>query len=120
VAQLRQGSLASSVFLDRVIDSGSSFGQVSWYHDRMNLDTCVECKEPRLSDGWDLRRILHLEENESRALTVVVGKITASGLKFAKMAWMVEPSLPALAATFPDSMGMLTFSKNRIVHLLRF
>ena len=31
---------------------------------------------------------------------------------------MVEPSFPVLAAAFPDSTGMLTFSKNRMVHLL--
>jgi hypothetical protein len=34
------------------------------------------------------------------------------------MDWMVEPSFPTFAAAFPDSTGMLTFSKNRIVHLL--
>src|SRR6266851_8654469 len=27
---------------------------------------------------------------------------------------MVSPSLPALAAAFPDSAGMVTFSRNRI------
>jgi len=26
--------------------------------------------------------------------------------------------LPAFAAAFPDSTGMLTFSKNRMIHLL--
>src|SRR5213078_3422714 len=30
---------------------------------------------------------------------------------------MVSPSLPALAAAFPDSAGMVTFSRNRIAHL---
>jgi hypothetical protein len=34
------------------------------------------------------------------------------------MDWMVAPSLPAFAAAFPDSTGMLTFSKNRIAYLL--
>jgi hypothetical protein len=34
------------------------------------------------------------------------------------MDWMVAPSFPALAAAFPDSTGMLTFSKNRMIHLL--
>src|SRR4030095_6410195 len=29
---------------------------------------------------------------------------------------MVSPSFPALAAAFPDSTGMLTFTKNRIKH----
>jgi hypothetical protein len=30
---------------------------------------------------------------------------------------MVSPSFPALAAAFPDSTGMFTFTKNRIKHL---
>src|SRR5688500_6023045 len=30
------------------------------------------------------------------------------------MDWIVLPSFPALAATFPASTGMLTFNKNRI------
>jgi hypothetical protein len=46
----------------------------------MNLNACIERKEPRLGDGWDLRSILHLEKNEPRALTVVVRKI--DGLRF--------------------------------------
>src|SRR5436190_2061127 len=31
---------------------------------------------------------------------------------------MVAPSFPAFAAALPDSTGMLTFSKNRMIHLL--
>ena len=50
-------------------------------HDRMNLDVCVERKEPWLGDGWDLSRILHLEKNERRALTVAVGKIDSLRLQ---------------------------------------
>jgi hypothetical protein len=34
------------------------------------------------------------------------------------MDWIVEPSIPAFAALFPDSTGMLTLSKNRMAHLL--
>src|SRR5512132_3790515 len=45
-------------------------------------------------------------------------KYTASGFKSARMDWMVAPSFPAFAAAFPDSTGMLTFTKNRIGHLL--
>jgi len=47
----------------------------------MNLDACIERKKPRLSDGWDLRGILHIEKNESRALTVAVGKIDGLGFQ---------------------------------------
>src|SRR3972149_11840055 len=36
------------------------------------------------------------------------------------MDWMVAPSFPAFAAVFPASTGMLTFSKNRMSHLLMF
>ena len=46
----------------------------------MNLDACVERKEPRLGDGWDLRSILHVEKNVPRALAVAVGKIDCLGL----------------------------------------
>jgi hypothetical protein len=35
------------------------------------------------------------------------------------MDWMVAPSFPAFAAMFPDSTGMLTFSKNRMLYLLK-
>jgi hypothetical protein len=66
----------------------------------------------------DLRRILHLEKNESHALTVVVGKIDGLRLQICRMDWMVAPSFPAFAAAFPDSTGMLTFSKNRMLYLL--
>ena len=41
----------------------------------MNLDACIERKEPRLSDRRDLRSILHLGKNKPRALTVAIGKI---------------------------------------------
>src|SRR4026208_875364 len=41
----------------------------------MNLYACIERKEPRLSNGWDLRSILHVEKDERRALTVIVGEI---------------------------------------------
>jgi hypothetical protein len=34
------------------------------------------------------------------------------------MDWMVAPSFPAFAAALPDSTGMLTFSKNRMLHIL--
>jgi hypothetical protein len=34
------------------------------------------------------------------------------------MDWMVAPSFPAFAAAFPDSTGMLTFSKKRMAYLL--
>src|SRR5439155_19473311 len=46
----------------------------------MNLNARIERKEPRLSDGWDLRSILHFEKNKTCALTVVVRKI--DGLRF--------------------------------------
>ena len=41
----------------------------------MNLNACIEREEPRLSDSWDLRSILHVEKDVPRALTVAVGKI---------------------------------------------
>jgi len=47
----------------------------------MNLDACVERKEPRLGDGRDLRSILHLEKNEPRALSVTVRKIDGFGFQ---------------------------------------
>jgi hypothetical protein len=34
------------------------------------------------------------------------------------MDWIFAPSLPAFAAAFPDSTGMLTFNKNRRLYLL--
>src|SRR5437773_4176592 len=50
----------------------------------MNLNARIERKEPRLSDGWDLRSILHLEKNKTCALTVVVRKIDGLRLQFCK------------------------------------
>src|ERR687892_533244 len=41
----------------------------------MNLNTCIERKEPRLGNSWNFRGVFHLEKNEPRALTVVVRKI---------------------------------------------
>jgi hypothetical protein len=65
----------SGVFLDRVLDGAPGLGQIVRYHNRMNLNAGIEREKPRLGDGWDLRRILHLEKNERRSLTVAVRKI---------------------------------------------
>ena len=84
----------------------------------MNLYTCIERKEPRSSDGRDQRSILHLEKNERRSLTVVVGKVTGLGLQICQNGLDGRAEPPAFAAAFPNSTGMLTFSKNLMIHLL--
>src|SRR5262245_16807548 len=65
----------SSVFLHRVLDGGTGFGEIIWCHDGTDLDARVKRKESRLGDSWDLRRILHLKKNKSGSLAVVVGKV---------------------------------------------
>jgi len=39
-------------------------------HDREDLDTGVELREERLANGWQLRRIIHLEDDEGRAVSM--------------------------------------------------
>jgi len=65
----------SGVFLDSLLDRAARFGKVVRYHDRVNLDACIEREEPRLGDRWDLRSILHFEKNEPRALAVAIREI---------------------------------------------
>src|SRR5438034_5392983 len=65
----------SGVCLDGLLDRAARFGKVVRYHDRVNLDACIEREEPRLGDRWDLRSVLHLEKNEPRALAVAVREI---------------------------------------------
>ena len=47
----------------------------------MKLDAGIEREKPRLGDGWDLRSILHIENNERRSLAVAVGKINGLRLQ---------------------------------------
>jgi hypothetical protein len=65
-----------------------------------------------------LRSILHLEKNEPRALPVVVGKINGLRLQICQNGLDGCAELSGLRRRVPDSTGMLTFSKNRMIHLL--
>jgi hypothetical protein len=85
----------------------------------MDLNACIEREEPRLSDGRDLRRILHLEKSERRSLTVAVGKkIDGLRLQIFQNGLDGRAEFSGLAAAFPDSTGIFTLSKNRMVYLL--
>lgn len=50
----RRAESESGVLLDRLLDRAPGLGKVLGSHDRMNLNTCIECEKPGLCDGWDL------------------------------------------------------------------
>ena len=53
----------SAVLLGCRVDGTASLGQIPWDHHWMNLNACVQRKEPWLGNRWDLGGILHFEEN---------------------------------------------------------
>ena len=65
----------SAVFLHCVFDGAAGLVRSSGVRTGSISMLALDAEEPRLGDGWDLSSALHVEEDESRALTVVVGKI---------------------------------------------
>jgi hypothetical protein len=68
-------SSKSRVLLDRLCDRLTGSGQVIRDHDWAKRDARIEGEEPRFRERRNLRRVLHLQKEKPRALTVVVGKV---------------------------------------------
>jgi hypothetical protein len=49
--------------------------------DRMKLNARIERQKPRLGNRWDLRCVLHFEENKRRPLTIVVCEVNGLWLQ---------------------------------------
>src|ERR1700683_3152684 len=47
----------------------------------MKLNARIEREEPRLGNRWDLRSVLHFEENKRRPLTIVVREVNGLWLQ---------------------------------------
>jgi hypothetical protein len=71
----------SAVLLGCRLDGTASLGQIPWDHHWMNLNACVQRKEPWLYNRWDLGGILHFEENKPRPLTIGVQEISGFRLQ---------------------------------------
>src|ERR671919_2288638 len=71
----------------------------------MKLNTRIERKEPRLSDGGDFRSIFHLKKNEPGALTVVVRKIGGFWLQLCQNGLDDRAELAGLRGCVPRFNG---------------
>jgi hypothetical protein len=61
---------------------------------------------------------VHIEKNKRRSLTVAVRKIDDLRLQICQNGLDRGVELAGLRRCVPDSTGMLTFSKNRMLYLL--
>src|SRR5580704_9380017 len=67
----------------------------------MKLNACIEREKPRLGNRWDLRSVLHFEENKTCPLTIIIREVNGLWLQVRKYGLYGCAEFPCLRRRVP-------------------